>query len=279
MMIRTRGRRLVSRLEALERIYDTRGPRVFRVIFEYGGEPTIVTIYRDENRTEIIEPPPPDDDPDEFLPGASEGIGAEHVSPAPPFDETGRDPYSEPRTEAAVKALGTHGSVASPSSPEGARDSSPGRAALDRKSHNLATPAGAQDNQMPCHAVGTYVGRRPRNPTNRAANACERARPQSERSYLRATTEEALFRRDLPALSWRKRSCLPGRPSCRLLRRGTLHRIEQSRAARRLGPLRRLRRRLTSLSIPSGAACRARSPAHNQDAPPSSSRARLQAVQ
>ena len=61
MMIRTRGRRLVSRLEGLERVYDTQGPRVLRVIFEYGGEPTIVTIFRDENRTEIIEPPPPDD--------------------------------------------------------------------------------------------------------------------------------------------------------------------------------------------------------------------------
>ena len=66
MMIRTRGRRLVSRLEALERVYDTRRPRVFRVIFEYGGEPTIITYFRDENRTEIIEPPPPDDDPDDF---------------------------------------------------------------------------------------------------------------------------------------------------------------------------------------------------------------------
>ena len=87
-MIRTRGRRLVSRLEALERVYDTRGPRVFRVIFEYGGEPTIVTIFRDENRTEIIEPPPPDDDPDEFY-GAGESTEALDVAPAPqPADET-----------------------------------------------------------------------------------------------------------------------------------------------------------------------------------------------
>ncbi len=86
MMIRTRGRRLVSRLEALEHVYDTRGPRVFRVIFEYGGEPTIVTIFRDENRTEIIEPPPPDDDPDEFY-GACEE--AHPVAPAlQPDDET-----------------------------------------------------------------------------------------------------------------------------------------------------------------------------------------------
>ena len=87
MMIRTRGRRLVARLEALERIYDTRGPRVFRVIFEYGGEPTIVTIYRDENRTEIIEPLPPDDDPDEFF-GAAESTGAggaeAEPGPSPP---------------------------------------------------------------------------------------------------------------------------------------------------------------------------------------------------
>ena len=88
MMIRTRGRRLVSRLEALERVYDTRGPRVFRVIFEYGGEPTIVTIFRDENRTEIIEPPPPDDDPDEFY-GACESTETLNVAPAPqPADET-----------------------------------------------------------------------------------------------------------------------------------------------------------------------------------------------
>ena len=88
MMIRTRGRRLVSRLEALERVYDTRGPRVFRVIFEYGGEPTIVTIFRDENRTEIIEPPPPDDDPDEFY-GAGESTETLNVAPAPqPDDET-----------------------------------------------------------------------------------------------------------------------------------------------------------------------------------------------
>ena len=88
MMIRTRDRRLVSRLEALERVYDTRGPRVFRVIFEYGGEPTIVTIFRDENRTEIIEPPPPDDDPDEFY-GACESTETLNVAPAPqPDDET-----------------------------------------------------------------------------------------------------------------------------------------------------------------------------------------------
>ncbi len=92
MMIRTRGRRLVSRLEALERICDTWGPRVFRVIFEYGGEPTIVTIFRDENRTEIIEPPPPDDDPDEFFgPGEST---TEPLLPQP-YDETTGDPYSE----------------------------------------------------------------------------------------------------------------------------------------------------------------------------------------
>ena len=87
-MVRTRGRRLVSRLEALERVYDTRGPRVFRVIFEYGGEPTIVTIFRDENRTEITEPPPPDDDPDEFY-GACESTEELDVAPAPqPDDET-----------------------------------------------------------------------------------------------------------------------------------------------------------------------------------------------
>ena len=101
MMIRTRGRRLVSRLEALERIYDTRGPRVFRVIFEYGGEPTIVTIYRDENRTEIIEPPPPDDDPDEFF-GAAESTEQHHLEPPlPPDDETTGDPDSEPRALAS----------------------------------------------------------------------------------------------------------------------------------------------------------------------------------
>ena len=100
MMIRTRGRRLVSRLEALERIYDTRGPRVFRVIFEYGGEPTIVTIYRDENRTEIIEPPPPDDDPDEFF-GASESTEQQHLGPALLPDETTGDPDSEPRASAS----------------------------------------------------------------------------------------------------------------------------------------------------------------------------------
>ena len=101
MMIRTRGRRLVSRLEALERIYDTRGPRVFRVIFEYGGEPTIVTIYRDENRTEIIEPPPPDDDPDEFF-GASESTAEHGATPlAQPYGETTGDPDSELRTSAS----------------------------------------------------------------------------------------------------------------------------------------------------------------------------------
>ena len=102
MMIRTRGRRLVSRLEALERIYDTRGPRVFRVIFEYGGEPTIVTIYRDENRTEIIEPPPPDDDPDEFF-GASESTEQQHLGPAlPPDDETISDPDSQAHPSVAL---------------------------------------------------------------------------------------------------------------------------------------------------------------------------------
>ena len=86
MMIRTRGRRLVSRLAAIERIYDTQGPRVFRVIFEYGGEPTIVTIFRDENRTEITEPPPPDDDPDEFY-GAFDSTETLDVSPAPQPDD------------------------------------------------------------------------------------------------------------------------------------------------------------------------------------------------
>ena len=105
MMIRTRGRRLVSRLEALERIYDTRGPRVFRVIFEYGGEPTIVTIYRDENRTEIIEPPPPDDDPDEFF-GAAESTEQHHLEPPlPPDDETISDSYSQAHPSRSSAAM------------------------------------------------------------------------------------------------------------------------------------------------------------------------------
>ena len=112
MMIRTRGRRLVSRLEALERVYDTRRPRVFRFIFEYGGEPTIITYFRDENRTEIIEPPPPDDDPDEFfgagddphqLDGTCESTDTEQLAPAPqPYDEIISDPHPEVHASVAL---------------------------------------------------------------------------------------------------------------------------------------------------------------------------------
>ena len=139
MMIRTRGRRLVSRLEALERVYDTRGPRVFRVIFEYGGEPTIVTIFRDENRTEIIEPPPPDDDPDEFY-GAFDSTETLDVSPAPqPDDETPSSfpvgaRHAVPTTQPAVET------TRAPSEPR----------------------ASASGPVIPCHTVGTYVTRRPR---------------------------------------------------------------------------------------------------------------------
>ena len=107
MMIRTRGRRLVSRLEALERVYDTQGPRVLRVIFEYGGEPTIVTIFRDENRTEIIEPPPPDDDPEEFYgPGKST---ATHKRPA--HAPTRRQPPSPPCRGTACRAHSSRSST------------------------------------------------------------------------------------------------------------------------------------------------------------------------
>ena len=88
-MVRTRGRRLVSRLENLERLYCPQGPRELRVLFDYGeDEPTIVHIFLDEHRTEITEPPPPDDDPDEFY-GACESTEELDVAPAPqPDDET-----------------------------------------------------------------------------------------------------------------------------------------------------------------------------------------------
>ena len=89
MMVRTRGRRLVSRLENLERLYCPQGPRELRVLFDYGeDEPTIVHIFLDEHRTEITEPPPPDDDPDEFY-GACESTEELDVAPAAqPDDET-----------------------------------------------------------------------------------------------------------------------------------------------------------------------------------------------
>ena len=147
MMIRTRGRRLVSRLEALEHVYDTRGPRVFRVIFEYGGEPTIVTIFRDENRTEIIEPPPPDDDPDEFY-GACEE--AHPVAPAlQPDDET---PSSFPVGANASLSI-RRGTACRAHNPTRSRnDPRPFRAAR----------ASASGPVMPYHTAGTYVMRRPR---------------------------------------------------------------------------------------------------------------------
>ena len=182
MMIRTRGRRLVSRLEALERIYDTRGPRVFRVIFEYGGEPTIVTIYRDENRTEIIEPPPPDDDPDEFF-GAAESTGAggaeAEPSPSPPGAQSaaaGRT-IRPPRTPTRQRNL-------SPIPRRAANASLSIRRGTACRAHSpprTQTPPlrAVRANKRPSDVArqpGTHVTRRPRNPQIRAADGSPRSR-------------------------------------------------------------------------------------------------------
>ncbi len=97
MMIRTRGRRLVSRLENLERVYGAEGPHEIRVLFDYGDEPTIVHIFLNEHRTEIIEPPdPPDDDPDEFSGALKPATGGDLRPPR----------NTEPRASASVKKPG-----------------------------------------------------------------------------------------------------------------------------------------------------------------------------
>ena len=192
-MIRTRGRRLVSRLEALERVYDTRGPRVFRVIFEYGGEPTIITYFRDENRTEIIEPPPPDDDPDEFY-GAGESPEPLDVSPAPQPDDEIPSSFPVGANASLSISTGTKSRARTPTRPRNSslffRKGTACRAHCSTRRRNPSPPFRAA-HAMVCDKTGDCPKRRARG--ERFINDLREARWTIPRFFHKAARSQLCF--------------------------------------------------------------------------------------